>query len=244
MSDIDKVTKMIERSDDISVLTGAGMSVESGIAPFRGENGLWEDFDPAKYAHIRSYRRNPERSWKLFKLQIEETYNAEPHEGYKSLVDLEKYGLKSVITQNIDRLHQRAGSTSVIELHGTLSRLICESCESWYETQEFIDEIESGRIPECTCGDILRPDVVLFGEQLDPTTVDSAINTVQQSDLVLVIGTSSIVQPAASLPGMAKNYGAEVVEINLKETPITDGVSDIFIKRKAGNILPIIIQRL
>lgn len=244
MSDIDKICSIIDNSDNLVVLTGAGMAVESGVAPFRGEDGLWEDFDPAKYAHIRSYRRDPERSWELFKLQIEETSKAEPHEGYFSLVELEDEGLRSVITQNIDGLHQRAGSKNVIELHGTLSTLVCESCGDEYDTEEFLVEIIDGEIPECDCGDILRPDVVLFGEQLDPTDVDSAITDVQESDLVLVIGTSSIVQPAASLPGMAKNYGAEVVEINLEETPITDDVTDIFLKGKAGEILPQITENL
>lgn len=244
MSEISKVCTFIEDSDSISVLTGAGMAVESGVAPFRGEDGLWEDFDPAKYAHIRSYRRDPERSWELFKLQIEETSKADPHEGYFSLVELEENGLTSVITQNIDGLHQRAGSDNVIELHGTLSKLICESCGNKYDTEEFLEDINEGKIPGCECGDILRPDVVLFGEQLDPTDVDSAITNVQECDLLMVIGTSSIVQPAASLPGMAKNYGAEVVEINLEETPITDDVTDIFLEGKAGEVLPDIIENL
>ena len=227
MTDIDKVCSFIENSDHLVVLTGAGMAVESGVAPFRGEEGLWEDFDPAKYAHIRSYRRDPKRSWELFKLQIQETSQADPHEGYNSLVELEHHGLESVITQNIDGLHQSAGSSNVIELHGTLSKLVCESCKKRYDTEKFLDKINKGKIPECECGDILRPDVVLFGEQLDPTSVDSAITEVQESDFVLVVGTSSIVQPAASLPGMAKNYGAKIVEINLEETPITDDVTDI-----------------
>ena len=244
MSEIDKVCSTIDNSDNLVVLTGAGMAVESGVAPFRGEDGLWKDFDPAKYAHIRSYRRDPERSWELFKLQIEETSNAEPHDGYFSLVELENHGLKTVITQNIDGLHQRAGSDNVIELHGTLSKLVCESCGNEYDTGEFLDVIDDGEIPECDCGDILRPDVVLFGEQLDPTDVDLAITNVQECDLLMVIGTSSIVQPAASLPGMAKNYGAEVVEINLEETPITDDVTDIFIEGKAGEVLPEITEQL
>lgn len=244
MTDIDRVCNIIKRSENITVLTGAGMSVESGIAPFRGKDGLWEEFDPAEYAHIRSYKRDPERCWKLFKLQIEETFNSTPHRGYESLVELEEYGVKPVITQNIDGLHQKAGSSNVIELHGTLSKLICESCGNKYETEEFMDEIKNDRVPNCECGDILRPDVVLFGEQLDSTTVDSAITNAQQSDLMLVIGTSSIVLPAASLPGMAKNHGAYVVEINLEETPITDHVSDILLEGKAGRVLPEITTQL
>ncbi|MFW6196658.1 MAG: SIR2 family NAD-dependent protein deacylase [Thermoplasmatota archaeon] len=244
MSDISKISNLIEELENIAALTGAGMAVESGVAPFRGEDGLWDDFDPAKYAHIRSYRRDPERSWELFKLQIEETSNAEPHEGYFSLVELENDGLTSVITQNIDGLHQRAGSDDVIELHGTLSKLICENCKKRYKTNKFLEDINDGKIPRCECGDILRPDVVLFGEQLDPTDVDSAITNVQECDLLMVIGTSSIVQPAASLPGMAKNYGAEVVEINLKETPITDDVTDVFLQGKAGEVLPEITENL
>lgn len=244
MSKIDKICSIIDNSDNLVVLTGAGMAVESGVAPFRGEDGLWEDFDPAKYAHIRSYRRDPKRSWELFKLQIEETSNAELHDGYFSLVELEDHGVKTVITQNIDGLHQKAGSDNVVELHGTLSKLVCESCSNEYDTEEFLEEIIDGEIPECDCGDILRPNVVLFGEQLDPTDVDSAITNVRECDSLMVIGTSSIVQPAASLPGMAKNYGAEVVEINLEETPITDDVTDIFIEGKAGELLTEITEQL
>ena len=244
MNKLDKVCRLIEDCDYISVLTGAGMSVESGVAPFRGEDGLWEEFDPEKYAHIRSYERDPERSWKLFRLQIKESFDSEPHKGYRALVDLEDHGLRSVITQNIDGLHQRAGSEHVIELHGTLSRLICEDCQIEYRTEEFMDDILREKIPVCECGNILRPDVVLFGDQLDPADIESAITMVQESDLVLVVGTSSIVQPAASLPAIAKNSGASLVEINLEETPITDNISDLYIRGKAGAILKCIIDEL
>ena len=244
MSDLDKVCRLIEDSDHISALTGAGMSVESGVAPFRGEDGLWKEFDPEKYAHVSSYERDPERSWKLFKLQIQETFDSEPHQGYRALVELEEHGLKSIITQNIDGLHQRAGSEHVIELHGTLSRLICEDCQMEYRTEEFMEEIEEDTTPKCECGNILRPDVVLFGEELDPADIESAITTVHESDLVLVVGTSSIVQPAASLPAIAKNSEATVVEINLEKTPITDNISDLFIKGRAGEVLMDVVRKL
>ncbi len=233
---MDEAVESIERAERISVLTGAGMSVESGIAPFRGEDGLWEEFDPQEMASARAFSEDPKRCWKLFKLQIEECLESDPHKGHYSLVKLEDHGLDSIITQNIDGLHQRAGSSEVLEIHGSLEKLVCPSCGNRRITKDFLEEIKKGNIPHCDCGSILRPDVVLFGESLPQDVLQRAWRKTEESDLMLVIGTSSIVQPAASIPVVGKRTGSKIIEINLEKTPITD-VSDVFLEGKAGQIL-------
>ncbi len=239
-----EVIDSIRSADTITVLTGAGMSVESGIAPFRGEDGLWEEFDPQEMASARAFSENPERCWKLFKLQIEECLKSEPHEGYYSLVNMEEYGLDSVITQNIDGLHKRAGSSEVLEIHGSLEELVCPSCGSRFKTENHLNEIKNGEIPHCECGSILRPDVVLFGESLPQAILEKAWERTEKSDLMLVIGTSSIVQPAASIPVVGKRTGSKIIEINLDRTPLTDDISDIFLEGKAGKTLEKIEEEL
>ncbi len=227
-----------------TAVTGAGVSVESDIAPFRGKNGLWNEYDPNEYAHVSAFNRDPEKCWELFKIQIEEVFDAEPNPGHVGLVELEKYGLKSVITQNIDGLHQRAGSRDVIELHGTLYELVCTGCGQGYKTERYLKTVREGEVPNCSCGSLLRPDVVLFGEQLPFDAVGRAGEEVENCDIMFVVGTSAIVQPAASLPIVAKSHGAKIVEINLEETPLTHHISDYFIKGKAGETLPDLLSRL
>ncbi|MFO8109406.1 MAG: Sir2 family NAD-dependent protein deacetylase [Thermoplasmata archaeon] len=163
---IRELADAVREADNIVALTGAGMSVESDIAPFRGKGGLWEKFDPEEYAHIESFRMNPLRSWELFKLQIQEIVDAEPHPGYHALVELESHGLRSIITQNIDGLHSKAGSQEVIELHGTLFKLRCGDCGGKRDTSDHLSSIKKGKVPCCECGAYLRPDVVMFGEPL------------------------------------------------------------------------------
>ncbi len=233
---IEELVRLIENSDSIVALTGAGMSVECGIAPFRGEGGLWEKFNPEEYAHIRSYRNDPSKSWELFKLQIEEVTDAEPHAGYDVLVDLEEYGLDSVITQNVDGLHMRAGSKDVIELHGTLSKLKCD-CGYKEDTSEYLDEILENKVPKCNCGSYLRPDVVMFGEPLPAHAVERALELSRNCGLMLVLGTSSVVYPAASLPVIAREHGAKIVEINPSRTTLTGTTAHLSVNGTALNVL-------
>jgi len=241
---MNEIIEEIRDSGRITAFTGAGMSVESGIAPFRGEDGLWNKFDPQEVASASAFVEKPERCWKLFKLQIEESLESDPHEGHFSLVELEDHGLNSVITQNVDGLHQRAGSKDVLELHGSLERLVCQSCQSSFKTEEFLDDIKEGCIPRCDCDEILKPDVVLFGEALPCEILQRAWKEAENCDLLFSMGTSSVVQPAASIPAAAKKSEAKIVEINLERTPLTDDVSDYFLKGKIGEKLPEIIDRL
>ncbi|MEF8873366.1 MAG: NAD-dependent deacylase [Candidatus Thermoplasmatota archaeon] len=240
---MDKAVKAIKRADRIAVLTGAGMSVESGIAPFRGEDGLWNEFDPQEYATLSAFKRNPEKSWELFRLQIEECLSADPHEGHRSLVELEDHGLKAVVTQNVDGLHQEAGSETVLELHGTLAELVCPSCGSREETEDHLDEIIDGNIPRCECGSMLRPDVVLFGESLPRETLRRSQRNAEETDLLISIGTSAVVQPAASIPTLAERTGSVLIEINPEKTPLTPR-ADHFLEGKAGEKLPELVEQV
>lgn len=241
---MDEIIENIHEAKRITAFTGAGMSVESGIAPFRGKNGLWNEFDPQAFASASAFAEKPERCWKLFKIQIEESFDADPHDGHYSLVELEEHGLNSVITQNIDGLHQKAGNDSVLELHGSLSRLICPSCQNRFKTKSFLEDIYEGYIPRCECGKILKPDVVLFEESLPQDILQQAWKEAENCDLMFSLGTSAVVQPAASIPTMAKRSEAKIVEINLEKTPLTEEVSDHFLKGKVGEKLPELINLL
>ncbi|MGM0510895.1 MAG: SIR2 family NAD-dependent protein deacylase [Thermoplasmatota archaeon] len=234
----------VKKAEKIAVLTGAGMSVESGVAPFRGDGGLWEKFDPNEYAHIGAFNRDPEKCWELFKMQIEEISEADPNEGHEALVSLESQGVETVITQNVDGLHSEARSSEVVELHGSLSRLRCPSCSEVYETEEKKDIIYDGEIPLCNCGEMTRPDVVMFGEMLPMDAVDRARELSREADLMMVVGTSAVVQPAASLPILAKRNGADLIEINIERTPLTDNFTDHFLKGKAGEVLSRIVKNI
>lgn len=241
---IERLASWIEEGDFITTLTGAGMSVESGVAPFRGEGGLWEKFDAEEYASIDAFHRDPNKSWELFKLQVEEIWKAEPHKGHEVLLELEDHGLRNIITQNIDGLHQKAGSRNVLELHGSLMDLICLDCGDRYQTEEYLDEILGGKTPHCECGSVLKPDAVLFGEQIPQTTMEESIVSVEKADLMLVIGTSAVIQPAAGLPHLCKRTGGKVVEINIESTPLTNSVADLTIIRKAGEGLEELYEEL
>ncbi|RJS70486.1 MAG: NAD-dependent deacylase [Candidatus Syntrophoarchaeum sp. WYZ-LMO15] len=238
---IEDVASSILSSKHTVALTGAGISVESGIAPFRGKGGLWERYDPEEYAHIATFMQNPARAWVLFKEMIEVIRRAKPNPAHLALARLEELGLLScIITQNVDNLHQSAGSRNVIEFHGNIINLSCIECGKKQRCSEVsLDEIP----PLCACGGVLRPDAVLFGEAIPFDALVSSRKEAEACDLMLVIGTSGIVQPAASMPLVAKDSGAKVVEINPEETPITF-IADIFVKGGAGRVLSDIIRRV
>ena len=224
-------------------LTGAGMSAESGIAPFRGKEGLWNEFDPQEYASLSAFRRDPEKCWRLFKLQIKECSGSEPHEGHYSLVDLEDHGLNAVVTQNVDGLHQKAGNGMVLELHGSLAELLCSDCNSREKTEDYLDEIRGGDIPHCGCDSIFRPNVVLFGEPLPRNVLIRSQREAEEADLLITVGTSAVVQPAASIPTLAKRTGSVLIEINPERTPLTPKV-DHFLRGRAGEKLPELLEDL
>ena len=221
---------------NVAALTGAGISIESGIPPFRGKGGLWERFDPMEFAHIDALMRDPAKVWRILVKEMKEIVDrAKPNDGHKGLAKLEaRDKLKTIITQNIDGLHQAAGSTDVIEYHGTFAWQRCMDCNKKYETRKVdISEIP----PRCECGGILRPDAIFFGEIIPAEAMRRSRQAAIDCDLMLVVGTSAVVQPAAMIPVIAKENGAKIIEINPERTPLTDEISDYLIMGKAGEAM-------
>jgi NAD-dependent deacetylase len=240
---LQKAAALISRSHLTIALTGAGISVESGIPPFRGSGGLWEKIDPFKYAHIDAYARNPAEVWEVLFLGLKDLLQkAKPNDGHLGLSQIERMGrLQTVITQNIDGLHQRAGSRDVIEFHGTFAELRCMRCDGRLGASHAeLDPLP----PRCACGGILRPDVVMFGERIPEAPLQRAQMLASTCDLMLVVGTSATVEPASYLPVIAKRGGAAVIEINPEATPLTRQVSDVTLLGEAGSVMPQLVRAL
>jgi NAD-dependent deacetylase len=217
-------------------LTGAGVSAESGIDTFRSKDGLWKKYDPSIYASIEVFNKDPSKYWTIRGDFIRNYDNYHPNPGHYALAELEKVGLiRSVITQNIDGLHTKAGSSRVIEIHGSLRETHCLKCGKEYVAPK----IPAGLPPYCGCGGVLKPDTVLFGESLPPEALDGAYREAQECNLMLVIGTSAVVQPAASLPFIAKEKGGTIIEINIEKA---FPVADFFVQEKSGIALPKIVE--
>lgn len=214
-------------------LTGAGISVESGIPMFRGTQGMWEKYDPMEYATIGAFLRDPVKVWAMLAEMVEVFSRAVPNPAHFGLAEMEKRGLlRSIITQNVDGLHQAAGSQRVIEFHGSAGELICLSCWNRYSSRE---KIRDGIPPRCECGRILKPNLVLFGEPIPWTAQEEAESQAETCSVLLVVGTSAQVTPACDIPRLAKRKGAVIVEINPEETPLTYSVTDLHLREKAGD---------
>ncbi len=212
-------------------LTGAGISAESGIPTFRSKGGLWEKYDPMIYASIEAFNEDPSKYWIIRGEFIRNYENYQPNMAHLALAELEVMGIvRHVITQNIDGLHKKAGSKNVTEIHGSLRETYCLQCG-----KEFIaPHVPEGLPPHCGCGGVLKPNTVLFGEQLPKGALETAYHQSATCKLMLVIGTSAVVQPAASLPHLARQKGAKIIEVNI-EPAFTD--ADFFIGEKAGTVL-------
>ncbi len=224
----------------VVALTGAGVSAESGISTFRDPQGLWANFKPEELATPEAFRKNPRMVWEWYAWRREKIREIKPNPGHYALAEMEKIFPEFIlITQNVDGLHHQAGSKHVLELHGNLCRNKCFKCE-----KVFLDEVESIDIPpRCSCGGLLRPDVVWFGELLPATILDQSYELSQDCDLFFSVGTSAVVQPAASLPIYAKRSGAYVVEINPQPTEISYLVDETLLG-KSGEVLPALVWAL
>lgn len=216
-------------------LTGAGISVDSGIPAFRGAQGMWEKYDPMEYATIDAFYRNPGKVWVMLAEMVDILSRAAPNAAHLALAGLEGMGaLRSVITMNVDGLHQAAGSRRVIEFHGSAFELLCLSCHNRYPSRE---KVREGIPPRCECGEILKPDLVLFGEPIPWGAQEEAEAEANAARILLVVGTSAQVSPACEIPALAKRKGALIVEINPEETALTRSVTDIHIREKAASAL-------
>jgi NAD-dependent deacetylase len=218
-----RIAELIRESDSVVALTGAGISVPSGIPDFRtpGE-GLWADVDPMEVAHIDVFRRDPQRFWEFYGGRFQTLESKRPNPAHEALVALERAGmLDAVITQNIDRLHARAGTSSLVEVHGTIAHSSCLRCGSRYEIAAVRDRqaLDQNRIPRCDCGEPLKPDVVLFGEYLPQQALARAEQLASGADLLLCIGTSLEVYPVADLPWMTLAAGGRIAILTPGGTP-------------------------
>ncbi|MHA1271250.1 MAG: NAD-dependent protein deacylase [Candidatus Helarchaeota archaeon] len=249
---INQAVKIIRNSKFIVALTGAGISTESGIPDFRSPgSGLWTKVDPMKYAHIDVFLKNPSAYWKRA-LDPNGLGNrildAKPSTAHIMLAELEKLGyLKAIITQNIDNLHQKAGNSEVIELHGTIFTAHCMKCGSKYERKKVLEWIKAGELPplckESGCNGILKSDTILFGESLPSHAIEKALNLSRLADCMLVLGSSLVVTPAAHLPILTVQNGGSLIIINIQNTP-KDSYADLVINVKLGIVLPEIVNRL
>ncbi len=240
---IQRAAQDILQSKKTIAFTGAGISVESGIPDFRSAGGLWEKFSPEEYAHIQAFYADPAKVWLMLKDMFTLVMTAKPNPAHIGLAELERMGLLStVITQNVDGLHQAAGNKNVIEFHGSHRTLTCLKCNTSQDgTLLTIDDLPA-RCPRCSS--LLKPDVVFFGEPIPPKAQSNSFRESRSCELVLVIGTSAVVYPAASIPMMAKDGGAKVIEINMEPTPLTDQISDYLIMGSAGQIVPAIVEEV
>jgi NAD-dependent deacetylase len=228
---IDKAARIILGSKLTLALTGAGISVESGIPDFRSRGGLWDRFDPEEYATIYAFRKTPEKVWQMLKEMEGIVDKARPNEAHIGLAELERMGLLQCIsTQNVDNLHQEAGSQDVIEYHGNSRSLICLWCNKRYDYREKKGEYP----PKCECGKILKPDVIFFGEAIPPSAMTRSSQLASTCQALLIIGTSAVVYPFNVLPRQAKQAGAKIIEVNLEKTVLTDHITDIFLHGKAS----------
>lgn len=231
----------LKSAKKVVVLTGAGVSAESGVPTFRGENGLWRKYRPEELATPFAFQKDPKLVWEWYNWRRELIAPLEPNAAHDAIARMEEYYPDfALITQNIDGLHKKAGSQNIIELHGNLWKVRC--------TQEGIvtehREVPLKNIPPyCQCGALLRPHVVWFGEPLPPEALEQAFELSQSCELMFVVGTSAVVQPAASLPVVAKQSGAYVVEVNMEPTPLSSTVDQSFFG-PAGKIMPELIKAI
>ena len=233
---IGQAANIIRKAKYAVAFTGAGISVASGIPPFRGENGLWNKVDPI-FLEINYFYKKPYQSWqKIKEIFYDSLGDAEPNIAHEILAKMEQRSfLESVITQNIDHLHQKAGNRYVFELHGTYKRLICTECSSEYD-------IAFANLnylpPTCfVCKGILKPDMVFFNEPIPAYAKKRSFEEAEKADVMLIIGSNAEVLPAAEIPVVAKKHGAKIIEINIEKTHFTNEITDIFINEKAALVM-------
>jgi len=232
---------VLKSAGSVAVLTGAGISAESGVPTFRGEEGLWKKFRAEELASVDGFMSNPELVWEWYMFRRNIINSVSPNPGHYALAEMEKlFDNFTLITQNVDGLHKLSGSENIFELHGNILKNKCFECGKPY-TEEI--DPESGEHPNCECGGKVRPDVVWFGEMLPEAAINGAFEAASRAELFFSVGTSALVQPAASMPIIAKQGGAYLVEVNLEPTPLTD-VADCSFLGKSGEILPQIVEIL
>tara|TARA_R110001592_G_scaffold73644_4_gene224550 strand:+ start:858 stop:1601 length:744 start_codon:yes stop_codon:yes gene_type:complete len=235
-----RAAERIVHSQNVIALTGAGISVESGIPDFRSPGGIWDTYPPEQYATIDAFMADPDRVWNMWYDLGTMLGDVAPNPGHRALAALQELGrMGAVITQNIDNLHQEAGSRNVIEFHGNGRHMRCLDCQM---TRRLDIAARSTTAPRCPCGGLMKPDVVLFGELIPDEAITAADEAIGSADVVLIVGTSATVYPAAQLPLTAKMNGAHIIECNLEPTDFTSQITDFFLPGPAGNTLPSLVE--
>lgn len=238
-----KAAEMIISSKRCIAFTGAGISVESGIPPFRGKNGLWNKYDPENF-DISYFRRYPEKSWRITKDIFFDLFgNVKPNAAHYALAELEQRKLlHGIITQNVDSLHHEAGSRTVYEFHGSFRKLVCLKCSNKINA----DSVNLEKIPPLCekCNGILKPDAVFFGESIPEPAHSKSFLEADRADLFILVGTTGEVAPANMIPKIAKHNGAHIIEINTEKSAYTDSVTDIFLKGKATVMMENLMEEI
>ncbi len=229
--------EQIKQAKRIVFVTGAGMSQESGIPTFRGKEGYWRNYDPMKLATIAAFYQDPVLVWEWYNERRRNILAAQPNSGHWAIAELEKFVEVVILTQNIDGLHQRSGSSNVLELHGSIIKIKCTVC-SFKDT---VQENFKTSPPLCECGGMLRPDVVWFGESLDQEIWNRAINYASETELMIIVGTSLVVSPANSLPMYTKQNDGILVEINPNKTENV-GKMDLAIQQTSSQAIPELVK--
>lgn len=238
---IERAAAALRNATCAIAVTGAGISSESGIPTFRGEGGIWAKYPPEEFASIDAYVRNPNKVWSFWRELADLVHGCRPNAGHIALAELERMGiLRAVVTQNVDNLHQAAGSGRVIEYHGNARRLVCLECHK----RRDMDAQNMGEFaPRCPiCMGLMKPEVVMFGEDIPRQARFEAHALVERCDVMLIVGTSAQVYPAAQLPFDAKARGAFIIEANIERTEFTDGVTDAYLQGPAGETLPRLVR--
>ena len=238
---MEEAAKLIMNANHVTAFTGAGISVESGIPPFRGKDGLWSRYDPI-VLDINYFHSKPKESWLVIKEIFYDFFGeAKPNAAHIALAELEKMGiLKSVITQNIDTLHQQAGSKEVYEFHGNSRNLICTNCSKTFKAEEIDLSVLP---PKCkVCETVLKPDFVFFGEPIPEPARSNSFNETENADIFLLIGTTREIMPASIIPQEAKRNGVKIIEINVETTNFTKSITDLFIEGKATEVMTGIVD--
>ena len=238
---IKKAAQAIFHSTKTIALTGAGISVESGIPDFRSPGGLWERFNPIEYGTIGAFQTNPEKVWQMLQEVSCLLARARPNPAHTGLGRLQELRLlQAIITQNVDNLHQEGGATSVIEYHGNAKTLSCLWCKQRYNSDELGTQIP----PRCSCGKILKPDVVFFGEPIPIRALQESYELASSCRALLIVGTSGEVTPANTIPETAKRAGATIIEVNVEPTILTEYVTDIFLQGKASEMIAELVREV
>jgi NAD-dependent deacetylase len=240
-----ELAQLIRDRQPCVVLTGAGISTESGIPDFRSPTGIWADYDPMEYATIAAFRRDPLKVWEFYARRFDVLTRAQPNAGHRALAQLEQNGLvRAVVTQNIDGLHERAGSQAVVEMHGSIRTASCLECGERVHLADVVAALQDASVPRCPrCGEILKPDVVMFGELLPEDAMEHASSLARAAGVLLVVGSTLEVFPVAGLPEETLAAGGQLAIVNRGPTPY-DGRATVRIEGGAGEALRALVEAL